>query len=290
MDGLLKAVECKNICTAVFSSGLQLSGVFTDLGINSADEITFIKTSGESALAFENKELAGHSKKYHADGFSSPAGKLKGQTKALEDLSENETEQLGLTPGQHTELHYESGITVSGKTQKIVRKNGKILMIEFTDCSVKDEAGKIYFEPSWGNYDMAVGEKIISVFCGAADKDAFEDISFISKTETFHPEYDDKTRQFHSLYQTVRDVRENHTGYEQLNEVWDELKTNFREDWLCSMEILEILVQEEIMPSLVSELTVFLEMKASTESEYSKLIQDGFYLIKNPVSQQKLSV
>jgi hypothetical protein len=31
-------------------------------------------------------------------------------------------------------------------------------------------------------------------------------------------------------------------------------------------------------------------MKAATEPEYSKLITDGFYLIKNPVSQQKLSV
>ena len=37
------------------------------------------------------------------------------------------------------------------------------------------------FKPEWGNYDMAVGEKIISVFCGAADKDAYDQTSISSQ-------------------------------------------------------------------------------------------------------------
>lgn len=290
LQGLLKAVECKNICTAVFSSGLQVSGVFTDLGMNADNEVTFVKTSGPSALAFDNIELAGHGKAYHADGFSSPLGKLKGQAKPLEDLDETGLDKLGITNGNQCALQFESGISVSGKIQKIDRRNGKTVLISFTGCSVKDETGKVYFDPSWGNYDMAVGEKIVSVFCGAADKDAFEEIALISKTATFRPQYDAKTRQFHSLYQTVRDIRESHAGYEQLIEIWYQLKSGFRDDWLCAMEILELLEQEDVMPELAREIRIFLEMKAAAETEYSKLIRDGFHLIKNPVSQQKLSV
>ena len=50
----------------------------------------------------------------------------------------------------------------------------RCIIITFTNCTVKDKEGQYYFEPEWGNYDMAVGEKIVSVSCGAADKDSFK--------------------------------------------------------------------------------------------------------------------
>lgn len=75
-EGILKAIECKNFCTAVYSSGLQVSGVFTDLGMDVNDELQFIRTTGPSALSFDNKQLKEHGKEYHTDGFSSPVGRL----------------------------------------------------------------------------------------------------------------------------------------------------------------------------------------------------------------------
>ena len=290
VEGLLKAVECKNICTAEFSSGLQVSGVFSDIGMGRENQVTFLKTTGKSALAFGNKEIQGHGKHTHADGYSSPVGKLKGQLKPFEDLNEEEMAALGIIAGNETELIFESGINVRGTVKHIETRNGKTILVSFSDCTVIDEAGSVLFDPSWGTYDMAIGERITSVFCGAADKDAFEEIALISKTSTTRTEYDSKTRQYHHLYQIVRDVRESQSGYEQLADVWIQLKANYREDWLCAMEILEILEHEGIMPELDREIRIFLEMKAAAEPEYSKLIRDGFYLIRNPVSQQKLSV
>ena len=290
VEGLLKAVECKNVCTAQFSSGLQVSGVFTDVGMRRDNQVTFLKTTGASALAFGNEQLPRHGKQAHADGFSSPVGKLKGQKKAFEELEEDELNSIGIIAGKEADLTFESGINVRGKIQHIDTRNGKTILISFSDCTVTDEAGNILFDPSWGTYDMAVGETITSVFCGAADKDAFEEIALISQTATIHPEYDAKTQQYHQLYQIVRDARERQTGYEQLPEVWKQLQANHREDWLCAMEILEILEHEEIMPELDRQIRIFLEMKAAAEPEFSKLIRDGFYLIRNPVSQQKLSV
>src|SRR4051794_24216783 len=68
-QGLLKAIECKNVCTAVYSSGLQLTGIFTDL-MSEKEDVNFIKTTGPTALSFDNKQLPGHNKQYHRDGFS----------------------------------------------------------------------------------------------------------------------------------------------------------------------------------------------------------------------------
>src|SRR5476651_31333 len=53
--GLQKAIESKNTCTAVYSSGLQVSGVFTDLRLNENKEPVFIKTTGPTMLAIDNK-------------------------------------------------------------------------------------------------------------------------------------------------------------------------------------------------------------------------------------------
>ena len=284
-EGILKAIECKSVCTAVYSSGLQVSGVFTDMGMDIADELQFIKTSGPSALAYENSQLPGHDKHYHVDGFSSPVGRLKKSNKSLEDASDAELADLGISLGQKASLNFQSGLLVSGSVELVERRNGKVILISFSDCSVKDDNGNVYFEPAWGTYDMAVGESVISVFCGAADKDSFEEIVLISKTATHQPEYDKKSKQYHRLFSEVRNCREHHSGYENLLQVWGELKKDFRDDWLCALEILEILEQEGLHADVARETRIHLEMKASNEAEYTKLINDGFYLIKNPISQ-----
>lgn len=284
-ESVLKAIECRNVCTAVYSSGLQVTGIFTDMGMGSDDELQFIKTSGPSALAYHDKELAGHGKNYHAEGFSSPVGRLKNFNKPLEDATENELENLGLIENKEAYLSFESGLTVKGIVQSVTKENDKVILISFSECTVSDEAGNIFFKPEWGAYDMAVGEKVISVYCGAADKDSFEQAAPVSKTSTFHPEYDGPTKKYHELFAIVRDCREHHRLYEKLVTVWETLQKNFRRDWLCSMEILEILVHENIFPDIARDIRIYLEMKAESEPGLNKLIRDGFYLIKNPVRQ-----
>ena len=62
------------------------------------------------------------------------------------------------------------------------------------------------------------------------------------------------------------------------------LQDFFKNDWLCSLEILEILEQENIYPSIKNEIKEYLEQKASADPSLNKLINDGFYLIKHPVA------
>ncbi|RFZ82090.1 aromatic amino acid hydroxylase [Mucilaginibacter terrenus] len=284
--GLSKAVESKNTCTAVYSSSLQVSGTFQEYKEDGSGDVFFVKTAGPSALSVNNKQLKGHGKSYHKDGFSSPVGKLKGYEKPLEDLSAEELQKLGLIKGESTQLLFESGIMVTGNVKDILSEEQKNLLISFTDCTVKDSDGNVLFDPSWGTYDMAIGQKITSVFCGAADKDAFLEVVYKSATSTHHPTYDQRTIELHNLYQQVRNRRQKGGDLGYLGNVWRMLQKNHHDDWLCALEILELLDHEDVEPALAAEIRQFLENKAANEPEYKKLITDGLYLIKHPVEEK----
>ncbi|WP_421940721.1 aromatic amino acid hydroxylase [Pedobacter sp.] len=284
-EGILKAIACKNVATAMYSSGLQVSGTFTDVGLAPNDDVTFIKTNGPTALAFEGKQLTGHGKDYHKDGFSSPVGKLANSTKALEAYTDEDLYAAGILVYKPVILIFESGISVEGIVKQILRKEDKIVLIVFDNCTVKEGNGNILFQPEWGTYDMAVGEKITSVFNGAADKDAFEEITLISEEKTLHYSYNEKTLSLHGLYKRVREIRNSAQDLDDLGDIFEQLRTDHRKDWLCALEILEILYHQKNNKQLEKEVQVYLEIKASKEPDHTKLINDGLHVIKNPVNQ-----
>lgn len=78
-ESLIKARNMPQTTTAVYSSGLQVSGILAELEFDSQGEAVYLKTTGPSALAVGNKELPGHDKQYHAEGFGSPIGRLAGR-------------------------------------------------------------------------------------------------------------------------------------------------------------------------------------------------------------------
>jgi phenylalanine-4-hydroxylase len=147
----------------------------------------------------------------------------------------------------------------------------------FENCTVtyKDQT---LFDPAWGTYDMAVGEKIVSVFSGAADKDAYNQPSMVSRTRTVKLDYTEAERQLHSLYQKVRDYREKKDPDVDLKALWNEVKRAFPKDWLLSLEILEILYQEDREEALRADITKYLEEKAANLEHYRKVIKDGLKL------------
>jgi phenylalanine-4-hydroxylase len=284
--GLHKAIDSKNTCTAVYSSGLQVSGTFTAFTGAEHGEPVFVKTTGATALSINNKQLQGHGKDFHKEGFSSPVGRLKGSDKPLEDLSADELKAIGVEIGKEATLEFESGIILSGKVKNIHAESHKAQLITFTNCTVNDKAGNILFDPAWGVYDMAVGESITSVFCGAADKDAFLEVAYRSNTGTHHPQHDYRTLELHKLYQQVRNRRHAGGDLGYLGNVWMMLQRYHYDDWLCALEILELLDHENAEPALAHEIRQFLERKAVNEPEYKKLITDGLYLIKHPVEEK----
>jgi phenylalanine-4-hydroxylase len=279
-SGLEKAVKSKNTATATYSSGLQVSGIFSEI-IYQGDKPIYLKTSGKSNLSYNNKELDGHGIDFHQDGFGSPVGRLTDSKKTLEDFTESDLKKNNIVINNSIDLRFQSGVTVNGVVKNILCKDDKIIMISFTECTVTYN-DRILFEPSWGIYDMAIGENIISVFSGAADKDSYDQPSTVSKMRVIKIKYDDKTKKLHSLYSQLRDYRKNKSDNSFLPLLYSNYMENYNYDWLLGVEFLEILTGENIYPDIRDELKNCLLEKADKEKELSKLINDGVFLAENP--------
>jgi len=281
-EGINKAIECNNVATCEYSSGLQVSGVFTEAITDEKNSPIYLRTTGKSALAFGNKELPGHGIDYHKEGFGSPIGNWK---------------PTEIKEGKKVKLRFESGITVEGKIDKILCKSEvgsarradprklpgqrgvPTILISFSNCTAK-YGDRILFDPDWGTYDMAVGDRITSVFNGAADKDAYNQVALVPKERTIKVPSDAKRKKLENLYAQVRKIRESKTGYERLGEIWETQQAEHPGDWLLSMEIFEILDTIGQQPELKAKIEKFLNQKKATTKDLSTLIGWGFRLVE----------
>ncbi len=277
-EGLTKAIECGNVCSCQFSSGLQVTGPFSELITGRDGQPIYLRTTGPSALAYDHKQVEGHGRECHADGFGSPVGRLAGVIQPLETMSDSQLRDQKIETGKDVTLSFEGGIKVTGHLERIERRNGRIILMIFSACKVT-HGGRVLFKPEWGTYDMAVGEKVVSVFSGAADKDAYDQVPLISRQRTIKVTHDDRARKLHALYQQIRDIRDHKRPYDELHGLWSDLKTNHSQDWLASMEILEILFKKSLYPELRLEIKQSLDAKAASRPELTKLITDGLFLI-----------
>src|ERR1700761_349875 len=91
LEGLYKAIECNRVASCEYSSGLQVTGVLTqaDRGPRTDDgteQPVYVRTAGATALAFDHKQITGHGKDRHGEGFGSPVGRWKGTNISPENL------------------------------------------------------------------------------------------------------------------------------------------------------------------------------------------------------------
>ena len=274
LEGLEKAISSNNICTVEYSSGLQVSGIFNNV-ISENGQIVYLSTSSPTALAWQNKELVGHDKSYHAHGFSSPVGRLKNISMPIENMSIDELMSLEIEVGKQVSLEFESGVNVKGKLINLLKnRKGLNMILSFEDCRVSYYE-EILFQPEWGTYDMAVGESIVSVFSGAADMTVFsKDNPFVPSEMTHKIHYDEKRLELHKLYQIIRDVRENKADKQELSSVWQELK-NHPKDWLAAVEILEISSDDSLNTEIKTHL-----INVSSDEITKSLIKDSLSLIE----------
>ncbi len=264
LEGINKAIECKNTSTCEYSSGLQVSGVFSEVITDANRKPIYLRTAGPSALAYKDKELPGHGRDYHKEGFGSPIGNWK---------------QTEISEGKTAKLEFESGVVVEGKVEKILRRDEKMLVVTFSNCRAK-YGDRVLFDPDWGTYDMAVGDRIVSVFNGAADKDAFNQVALVPKERTIKVPSNAERKKLENLYAQVRKIRESKVGYERLGEIWETQQAEHSGDWLLSMEIFEILDETEQQPELKKRIEQFLNDKKASTKDLSTLIGWGFRLVE----------
>lgn len=292
--GLSKAQESKNTATVVLNSGLQISGTFTNNIIENETPV-YLRTSGPTALSYNNKELYGHGKTWHKDGYGTPIGLVKEIDKPLHELTEIELEEAGIKTGQQCHISFRSGVNVSGHLVSIKRAKKQNLLFSFQNCIVTYRDITL-FEPSWGIYDMAAGSEIISAFAGPADPDAFK-LSYTAPSETTHKiQHTDQDKKLYTLYGTLRSQKESFESttdenpdnvnshciksLEELTKTWEVLRTDYPYEWLIMLEMLELLNQ--LVPAsdkLVIQLQEQLNNICREKPETNKLITDGLRLL-----------
>ncbi len=274
-----KAIACHNICTVTYSSGLQVSGVFQTTA--QSDELIYIRTKGPSALSFQGKQLDGHDKSYHAEGFSSPVCRLAAAGKSLEYYTVDDLASASIQIGKETQLTFESGIEVRGLVQSMIFREDKLLLLSFSPCQVTDVRNcMVLFEPDWGTYDMAVGEYITSVFSGAADKSAFETQVAVSNVKSSQQQYDEDTLFLQGLYADIRSIREGHRAERTVQDLFEQLVDQYPTAWLALLEILEVVTEQSD-----NELSLVVERKLKAiqaqHPQLNKLIADGVRLVND---------
>ncbi len=277
LKGVRKLIDSKNLGTIELSTGIQISGHFTHV-IENENKPIYVQTTGNTALANRDKELIGHGIEYHADGFGSPIGTLKGINIPIENMSPTDLEAYGIYEGKQIALEFEGGIKVVGEVITGTRDlRGKILLISFKNCTVSYH-DKILFHPSWGIYDMAVGKEIIAAFSGPADVKSFQDTHKVSTTKTHKIKYSNHEKELYALYEKVRNLRDKELETEkEISSIFSAVVSKFNTDWLLALELYEIAYKKQYR--IGEEIRKYLK-ELQKHKNYNKLIQNGLNLLK----------
>lgn len=282
LSGIQKLIDSKALGTIELTTGIQISGVFSNV-IEDNHKPIYIQTTGKTALSYREKELIGHGIKNHKQGFGSPIGKLKGINLAIEDMSPRDLSAYDIYEERIVTLEFEGGIAVSGEIITGKRNlQGKIILVSFKNCTVK-HFDHVLFEPSWGIYDMAVGKDVISAFSGPADLNSFDLITHTPSSQTIHIKKSRKQLELESLYQQIRDYREGKNKTISRTKVLEELIKNHSKDWLLTVEIYE-LAKLGNESDLADRCLTHLESIKQDRPEVGRLIDDGLEIINENMS------
>ena len=283
------AIDYPDIATCVLDSGVQISGLFQELikkTTNNSDNhsVVYLKTNGPTALSYNNKEIQNHGVSFHRDGFGCPIGEII-NIKNLNSLK-NQLNKI-------VKVKYDTGVEIEGCLfDYIENDNQEIIILSFKNCIVKyftesnnRKNESILFEPSWGIFDLLIGEKIISSYPGAADKNSFPIKKIDFKSKTIQPVFSQKEKALHDLYASVRDIREfthlNSTPWipphhqDELLRILELLKIEFKNDWLLTLEICELTYAYEFDDKIYKLAHAYLMSIKKTHPQYQKLILDG---------------
>lgn len=284
LPGLKIAEKAQTVTTAQLDSGLQVSGVLTQIHVNSKDTPIYLQYTGPSQLAFEDRQLEGHGPSYHVHGYGTPLGLIEGLGISPSQLNPSQLQDMGFVEGKKGVLKFESGVHVEGVLSQKREAQGKIVVLTFQDCRVT-QGDKVLFQPEWGAFDMACGDKVVSVYGGAADRGSYaregNGYTYETKPQTSNLTEDNKN--LDPLYAQVREIRQKGPLKKEeeapILKVVSQLREQFPKDWLLRLEIVEILKTSQIESSLEKELLQELSSLGQQNPQWQNLINRGLEIL-----------
>ncbi|WP_149277625.1 aromatic amino acid hydroxylase [Pareuzebyella sediminis] len=277
--GIQKLIESKELGTIELTTGLQISGNFEQVIAHDGHPVYF-QTKGNTALSYREKELIGHGIDMHAKGFGSPLGKLKGINIAIEHMSPRDLKAYNIYEGQTITLEFEGDIKVSGTILTGTRNlRGEIILVTFTNCRVT-YGNRILYQSKNEPYHMAVGERIVSAFNGPADINSFDLVAHRTSSSLKKPSLSVSQSKLVQYYEQIRHYREGKNTTISRHKVFEELKLNYPDDWLLSVELYELAMTNNDT-EFGKEIRMHLETVKHKKPEVGHLIDKGLQLVDN---------
>ncbi len=141
--------------------------------------------------------------------------------------------------------------------------------------------------PDWGEFDMAVGKSVPSVFAGTADKLKHNVFPPKSKRKAIPIEYGEKEKELFRRYKAVRDMREQkNIQVSKLAEIFNTVRESHSDSWLLPLEIYELVVDKEDTETLQREIISHLEQIRLKSDELDDVISSGLELSQKSIKER----
>ena len=272
--GVKEALKAQTLNTVELNSGLQISGVLERME-SEKRKPCFLKFKGPVQLGFKGKQLKGHGRKRHGHGYSTPLGFVS--KKKLHLFKSEDLKKEGLEKGKTVKMKFKGGITLKGKLKDFLYEKNRLLVLTFTDCLIKDKKKEVLYQPSWGEFDLAVGDEVISVFSGLLDPVAYKLKDDFKPSKVPKKTYSKKQKEIFEIYKEIEALK---GGKKEISKKLKPLLSKIKGkkgSWLMGLELLDKLKR---YPDLKKEVLKSLKDIKKTEVQEKKVFSLGLKFYK----------
>lgn len=292
------AVNSGFIATIELASGLQITSKFSVVHTDKNNYPVAFELQ-EGAVFFES----GNEIEFSPNEWSPlipleneiyPIGPIQGFNQDLCQFGQDDLRRLGVEQGKRFQLKFKSGYQLEGRLIQVIHSREKRpLVLGVADHRLVDPGGVAVSLSKGQVYWLPIGDQIVSGFSGPVKHDRFSEELVPPTEKTRKIDHTEQRKQSFHLFERVRGIREEQSNLsvtirDELKDVWDTLIKLRPDDWLLSVEILDLLSKYPIKQDQV-QLIGLEEFKLAikrhladlsvTRSDLKKLIDDGLRLI-----------
>jgi phenylalanine-4-hydroxylase len=275
---LRKAERAGTVVTVELDSGVQMGGVVESHRVDTRGGASFVKFAGPTQLAVGDSELPGQGTERHAHGFSTVVGPLEGG-EVLETVGDE-------AHRSHGRIAWASGIVLEGRFVRSTRVAGRAVVLTFDACTITAPGGELLYRPEWGEMDLTVGERVVSVFGGPPDRAHHPDSrSGLAESEPVaKTTATEANKPYAALFARVRRLRDSgvrgRDAVQELDAVLAEVERVHPADWLLRWELLELATMRGLRWTQEGRVLEALAAAAEADPTTGSLIGRGLALIQ----------
>jgi len=278
-----KAILSENTTTTVFDSGLQVSGILNKCIYDKKKQPSYLNYLGRTQLCYNDSEIDGQGTKTHPEGYGAALGNIIPMNKSLYELSDEELKTINVEPGKHSTIKFYNGLIVSGTIKNIIKYENKPILITLDNASVRLK-DNILFEPAWGQYELACGNKIVSIYGGPADWNNYQSLELTKENISYHSSnLTEKNEYLNNLYGKVEKLRNKKASSENYMKILKIVYEKYDKEWLLCMIIYEIIYKDKTIENEVQFLKNHI-IKFKSDLQLKNAIERGLELIKEDLS------